>query len=63
MSEKIEGRCEHPARVRVTDRRDENQAQASVYTCARSCCMHEAFHVVADHTGVEHPLIVPLPPV
>lgn len=60
---KIEGRCEHGAQVRVTDRRDPQRAQASVFTCARPCCMHEAFHFVAHHTGVEHPLIVPLPPI
>lgn len=58
-----EGHCEHGARVRVTDRRNPSEAKINVFTCASPCCMHEAFHIVHDKTGTEHPLIIPLPPV
>lgn len=59
---KIDGECEHGARVRITDRRDPALAEANIFTCVRPCCMHAAFHTVHDATG-RHPVVVPLPPV
>lgn len=59
----MEGRCEHGAAVRVSDKRDPSLATVNVYTCRRACCMHEAFHVVDDVAKGATPIIVPLPPV